>query len=99
MDQMVTLLPHLGPAVKALALRETAFSVEDATRMLEVFQSQNFERLSAIRAVRCVYVCVCVCVGVLVWVGGYLYMWVHICCCSYTTSFSTDCGIRLGHSK
>ncbi|KAF5842617.1 hypothetical protein DUNSADRAFT_6086 [Dunaliella salina] len=48
MDQMVTMLPHLGPAVKALALRETAFSVQDAVRMLELFQSQNQERLSAI---------------------------------------------------
>lgn len=51
MDKMVTMLPQLGPAVKALALRETAFSVEDAVRMLEVFQSQNHERLHAIHQV------------------------------------------------
>eukprot|EP00967_Tisochrysis_lutea_P075173 scaffold101270_cov18-Tisochrysis_lutea.AAC.1 len=48
MDQMVTMLPQLGPAVKALALRETAFSVQDAVHMLELFQAQNQERLSAI---------------------------------------------------
>ncbi len=48
MDKLVVLLPQLGPAVKALALKETGFSVDDAVRMLEMFQAQNQERLGVI---------------------------------------------------
>jgi hypothetical protein len=51
MDTMVVMLPQLGPTVKAMALKEAGFSVDDAAHMLQMFQSQNSERLVAIQRV------------------------------------------------
>ena len=48
MSRMVALLPHMGVATKAHALREANFDVEEATRMLLEFESHYLPRLEPI---------------------------------------------------